>query len=95
MADYTDKELSRKIDEWIEATERLGLTEYLTYVSDKKRHLISHFLGGLARGVGMAVGFTILGAMLVLFLQNLATRNLPLIGDYLAQIVSIVQNKLK
>lgn len=43
----------------------------------------------------MAVGFTILGAMLVIMLQRLASRNLPVIGDFLAQIVSIVQRRLE
>lgn len=95
MADYNESELKKKINEWIDATERLELSEYLAYMNDKKRRLLGHFMGGLARGVGMAVGFTLLGAILVLFLQNLATRNLPLIGDFLAQLVSIVQARLK
>ena len=54
-----------------------------------KRH------SGVARGVGMAVGFTILGAILVIILQDLARHNLPLIGDMLAQIVSVVQKQLE
>ena len=49
----------------------------------------------MARGVGMAVGFTILGAILVIVLQDLARHNLPLIGDMLAQIVSVVQKQLE
>lgn len=43
----------------------------------------------------MAVGFTILGAVLILILQDLAKHNLPLIGDALAQIVSVVQKRLE
>ena len=43
----------------------------------------------------MAVGFTILGAILVIILQDLARHNLPLIGDMLAQIVSVVQKQLE
>ena len=49
----------------------------------------------LARGLGMAVGFTILGAALVIVLQGLAQRNLPVIGDFLAEIVQIVQRRLE
>ena len=50
---------------------------------------------GLARGMGMAVGFTLLGAVLVILLQRLAQQNLPVIGDFLAQIVTIVQRRLE
>ncbi len=95
MIDYSNEELKKKIDQWIEASERMGLSEYVAYMSDKKRRLTSHFLGGLARGVGMAIGFTLLGALLIWVLQDLAKRNLPLIGDFLAQIVTIVQNNIK
>ena len=39
--------------------------------------------------------FSILGALLVWILQDLAKRNLPLIGELLANIVSIVQKRLQ
>lgn len=87
--------LMEQLDRWLSSMERLRLSEYIRYVDDRKRMFWNSFWGGVARGVGMAVGFTILGAVLVLILQNLAKRNLPLIGDALAQIVSIVQKQLK
>ena len=57
--------------------------------------LLVQFLGGMARGLGMAVGFTVLGAALIMLLNRLAQRNLPVIGDFLAQIVDIVQSRLE
>jgi hypothetical protein len=94
MKEWTD-EMEKKMDEYLASLERLRLSEYIRYVDDRKRLLLSHFLGGVARGVGMAVGFTILGAILVILLQRLAQRNLPVIGDFLAQIVGIVQRRLE
>lgn len=87
--------MANKMEEYLQRLEGLGLTEYLRYVQDRRRFLRTQFLGGLARGMGMAVGFTILGAVLVVVLKGLAERNLPLIGDFLAQIVSIVQGRLE
>ena len=87
--------LIRQIDRWIASMERLRLADYVRYVDDRKRMFWYNFWGGVARGVGMAVGFTILGALLVLLLQDLARRNLPLIGDALAQIVRVVQRKME
>lgn len=87
--------LIRQIDRWIAAMERLRLSDYVRYVDDRKRMFWSNFWGGIARGVGMAVGFTILGALLVLLLQDLARRNLPLIGDALAEIVRVVQRQME
>ena len=85
----------RQIDRWIASMERLRLADYVRYVDDRKRLFWTSFFSGVARGVGMAVGFTILGAILVLILQDLARHNLPLIGDVLAQIVSVVQKRLE
>lgn len=85
----------RQIDRWIASMERLRLSDYVRYVDDRKRMFWTNFWGGVARGVGMAVGFTILGAVLVMILQDLARHNLPLIGDLLAQIVNVVQKRLE
>jgi len=85
----------RQIDRWIAAMERLRLSEYVRYADDRRRMFWSNFWGGMARGVGMAVGFTILGALLVLLLRDLAQRNLPLIGDALAEIVNVVQRQME
>ena len=85
----------KRMDEHVERLERLRLPEYIRYLENMRRFMLMQFLGGLARGLGMAVGFTILGAALVLVLQSLAQRNLPVIGDFLADIVKIVQRRLE
>ena len=90
-----DHLLLRQLDRWIAAMERLRLADYVRYVDDRRRLFWSHFWGGVARGLGMAVGFTILSALLVVILQDLARRNLPLIGDALAEIVRVVQLQME
>ena len=85
----------RRMDGYLERLERLRLPEYIRYLENRRRFMLMQFLGGLARGLGMAVGFTILGAALVLMLQSLAQRNLPVIGDFLADVVRIVQRRLE
>lgn len=87
--------LARRMEQWAGEMESLRLSDYLRYVNDRKRLFWSNFWGGVARGVGMAVGFTILGAVLVMILQDLARHNLPLIGDALAEIVQVVQRRLE
>ncbi|MGN0745507.1 MAG: DUF5665 domain-containing protein [Aristaeellaceae bacterium] len=87
--------MAKRMEEHLRALEQLQLTEYLRYVQDTRRLMRTQFVSGLFRGMGMAVGFTILGAVLVVVLQALAQRNLPVIGDFLAQIVAIVQSRLE
>ncbi|MBQ7849084.1 MAG: hypothetical protein IJ343_05120 [Clostridia bacterium] len=87
--------LTQKLDDHVMRLERLRLPEYIRYLEDKKRFYLMQLLGGVVRGLGTAIGFTILGAVLVWLLQDLAQRNLPVIGDFLADIVSLVQRRLE
>ena len=48
---------------------------------------------GIAKGIGIGIGFTILTAILLIVLQKIVTLNIPIIGDYIADIVKIVESK--
>jgi len=81
--------------EWLaQRIEQMHLDAYLRYVHDWKRRLFFDFLSGVARGIGFSVGFTILGALLLYLLRNMALANLPVIGRFLAELVRIVENNL-
>lgn len=54
-----------------------------------------NLLAGSAKGVGIAIGFTFFAATIIYFLQALGALNLPIIGDYIADIVRIVQRQLE
>ncbi|MCL2496868.1 MAG: DUF5665 domain-containing protein [Clostridiales bacterium] len=70
---------------------RLNLAEYVG-LSQKPRRLIAlNFWIGVARGFGMAVGFTLLGALGIYVLKQLNVLNLPGIGDFIAQILEYVE----
>lgn len=87
--------MAKRMDDLLQSLERMKLAEYVQYLDDRKRLIRNQFLSGLARGAGAAVGFTILGAVFVWLLNRLALQNLPIIGDFLAQLVDIVQKRLE
>lgn len=89
------KYLARKIDELGIALEKMKLAEYVELLNRPARLFYINFFAGLARGLGMAVGFTVLGALLIYTLQRLQVLNLPVIGQFIADIVKIVQNNLR
>lgn len=89
------RSMAKRMEEHLQQLEQLHLADYLRYAQDTRRLIRTQFLGGLFRGLGMAVGFTILGAVLILVLNALAQRNLPIIGDLLTQIMEIVRNGME
>ena len=54
-----------------------------------------NLLGGLFRGLGTAVGFTFLGALIIYVLTRIFVPNLPLIGNFLGELVWIIQEHLR
>lgn len=86
--------LERQMERIIAAMERVNLEAYLRYVDSKRRQFAVNFMAGLARGLGAAVGFSILGAMLIVILQRLAMANLPGIGGWLADVVKMVMDRI-
>jgi len=60
--------------------------------SGNKREIIKrNLLAGISRGVGIGIGITIITAMLVMLLQKIVTLNIPVIGEYISDIVDIVE----
>ena len=74
--------------------ERMHLDDYLEYVSNRRRMLFSNFLYGMMRGLGFAIGFTVLGALVVVILKNLVSENMPVIGDFVAEVIHAIESRM-
>ncbi|PTX51940.1 hypothetical protein C8P63_13219 [Melghirimyces profundicolus] len=82
------RELGRKME--------MGeIAQYVQLLNSPTRLILINIFTGIARGVGIAIGFTIFAATIVYFLRKLGALNLPIIGDYIAEIVRIVQAQLE
>lgn len=88
------KALSGKVEELAYYLERMRLAEYVSLFNRPWRLIWLNFIAGLARGVGIAIGGTLLAALAIFLLNELAILNLPIIGDFIAEIVRIVQGQL-
>ena len=66
--------MANKMEEQLLRMEQLRLSEFVAYEKNWKKRLLMQFVGGIARGLGTAVGFTLLGALVVWLLQGLVQR---------------------
>lgn len=87
--------LKEKVEELSLNLERMKLAEYVELLNNPKRLLFINFISGLARGLGIAVGFTLLGALVLYILQRLVVLNLPVVSDFIATLVHLVQLQLQ
>lgn len=96
MSEATESNrLVKKLEEATDAFGKTGIAEYIELYRHPRRMLWMNFLAGLTRGFGMAVGFTVIGAVFLLLLARLAALNLPIIGEFVANVARIVQNELR
>lgn len=75
--------------------ERSRIAEYVDLMNRPARLIYLNLLGGLARGLGLAVGFTLLGALVIYLLTRSFLLNLPVVGEFLGELVYIVQQYLR
>ncbi len=94
MSNRREEFVAERIEEAVKSFERLQLAEYIRYMNNTKRMLGINFLAGLARGLGGAIGFTILGAIIIALLQRVVVDNMPWIGGFLADVIRTVQDNL-
>jgi len=88
------KEVSRKIDEIAVNMERVQIADYINLMNKPWRLIFNNMLGGIARGVGIAIGVTVFTSTILYVLQLLGALNLPIIGDYIARLIQVVQTQL-
>mgnify|MGYP007007823425 CR=1 FL=1 len=69
--------------------EFLDLVELL---GDRKKLFIRNFSSGIFKGIGIGIGVTLITAILLILLQKIVALNIPVIGEFIADIVDIVQN---
>ena len=87
--------LSQRIEKLSFAIEKMNLAEYTALLQNPWRLLWVNFLAGSARGLGLGIGFAVLSAAVLYILQGLMLANLPVVGDYLATIVRLVEQNLR
>jgi hypothetical protein len=75
--------------------QRSQLAEYVQLLNTPRQLIWRNLLAGIARGVGIAIGFTLFSATIVYGLKQIGALNLPIIGQYIAELVEIVQRQMK
>lgn len=68
----------------------MNLSEYISYLNNPRRMLLINFASGLVRGLGIAIGASILAGIALIVLRRLVFLNLPVIGGFIAELVKVV-----
>ena len=83
--------LEKSIEQLNKVVQEGNFIELSYLLGNKKEMFIRNFFAGISREVGIGIGVTIITAILLMILQKIVTLNIPIIGEYIADIVEIVQ----
>lgn len=90
-----DQEKNKELlTRWERIAERLDASRIADYVElmNKPRKLIwMSFVAGIARGLGIAVGATVIFALVLELLRRLIVVNVLGIGDFIVSILKVIE----
>jgi len=89
-----EESLKEKMDRLLLGLQKSDIASYLEMYQHPFKLFGMNIWMGVGRGIGYLIGFAIGGTLLVYILNQIVEINLPVIGDFIAQVVSIVQNQL-
>ena len=88
------RKLSKNVEKLNRMLQEQNMQELIYVLGSKKEIAKRNFWAGVSRGVGIGIGVTIITAILVIILQKIVTLNIPVIGEYIAEIVEIVERNV-
>ena len=86
-----EKLLIKQIDDLNKSLLESNLIDIAQLLGNRKKLLWTNLIAGISRGIGIGIGVTVITAILVLIMQKIVTLNIHVIGEYIADIVEIVQ----
>lgn len=66
--------------------------DLIELTGNSKKFLIRNFTSGIAKGIGAGIGFSIVTALIIYLLQKIIKLNIPVISQYISDIIEIVQS---
>ncbi|MGZ0042902.1 DUF5665 domain-containing protein [Paenibacillus ottowii] len=85
------KRLNKRLDQIADTLEKAEFKDIIENYSSTKRRIISNLTAGISRGLGLTLGTVVILALLAWLLSFLVQLNLPVIGDFIAELLGYIK----
>ena len=85
------EELNKKIDDLNYVLSKNRVLDLVELLGDRKKLFVRNLWSGMVKGIGIGIGVTVITGILVVILQKIVTLNIPVIGEYISDIIDIVE----
>lgn len=86
-----DKELLSRLERIAERLDASRIADYVELMNKPRKLIWMSFVAGIARGLGVAVGATVIFALVLEMLRRLIVVNVLGIGDFIVSILKVIE----
>jgi hypothetical protein len=87
--------MAKQLERLVNRLEAMRIADYMELLERPARLIFTNFVAGIARGLGIAIGASLVFALVLAFLKQLIMLNIPGIGGFIADIVRFVETSRK
>jgi len=85
--------MAAQLEKLVRQLESMRVAQYMELLEKPAKLIFINFVAGISRGLGIAIGATLVFAMMIEGLRRLILLNIPGIGSFIADIIRIVETK--
>jgi hypothetical protein len=86
-----EKNTATSLEKLANRLESMQIARYIEILEKPRKLIVTNFVAGVARGLGFALGTTIVFAIVVEVLRRIILLNIPLISNYLVEIIRMIE----
>ena len=89
--------MNKNIEKLASHFEKATIQDYMKFVGNPWKVLLTNLLAGIFRGFGLAIGITVIFAVIMIVITKILSHliTLPFVGQQIAQLVEMVNTYLK
>lgn len=91
MLEKDIKILIERIDKLSYNLNKNKFIDLIEVMGNKKEMIFRNLFSGLWKGIGIGIGVTLVTAIIIVILQKIIKLNIPIISEYITDIVDIVE----
>ncbi|MGI6092848.1 MAG: hypothetical protein GX348_01975 [Veillonellaceae bacterium] len=94
MCTGLEERAAKRLEKLADRLEALQIASYIELLEKPRKLIITNFVAGIFRGLGFALGTTIVFAIIIEMLRRIILLNVPLLSNYLVDVIRMIeQNK--
>ena len=91
MLEKDIKILKEQIDKLNYNLNKNKFIDLIEILGNKKEIIFRNLFSGIWKGIGCGIGVTLVTAVIIVILQKIIKLNIPIISEYITDIVEIVE----